>query len=162
MPGLFGIVTKGNLERVDELCNGPSRDAFLASLQSNSSMLEIVVEFGIAVNVAEERHLERQFFRDWWPAAQELAGGSGVEKVFREGLIQAMNASGDRAIDCYWGWYPAEDGPVTIALCGSPQQLTFILLTPQPPTQQAGLDEIIIVNADAEGVVVNDLSITGD
>jgi len=150
MPGMPEVVAKPlMLERLDEVLNDAGRRGrFANDLRSGGKLIDIAVDHGIARTDLEKRHLREDWFRAWWPTAQNHAGG--VEEVMRQGLIAAAEEAEKRGlpVDCYWCCDPGhehhrnghddpEDGEVEVTVSWSKSQITLILQTPHPPPPEA-------------------------
>jgi hypothetical protein len=165
---IFGNVSKGYLlQRLDALSQDRSKLSQLLNDLHNApdDLAGIYHKHGILRTAEEISHIRHHWCAAWWPHSQP------VEPIIRRGFITAMEVAlrdpktnrerePHLPIDTYWIFYPGSStqsvGPggspggqpsVEVAITWSEQQVTLILLSPEPPSpgEPGTVDEPIFV-----------------
>jgi hypothetical protein len=142
------------MQKIDEVANGPLRQAFLNVLRTPGDYGENWVQFLVTHGLEQARadYVLEYWFNQPQPPDNEQYGYwqayQPIEPIIRQGLIEAIDLARHLPIDSYW-FNGAET--VEVYLTRSPQQVTRITATPPSPapirplTQLPHLADILVV-----------------
>ena len=162
MGGMPEFIAKGAiLAQMDAFSINGDLTALRDALLNSPDTMDVIgdaAHFNVLQTSDQVGHMRNDWFWTWWPSEQP------VEPIIRRGVIEALNRaiSTKLPICFYWVCTPRYDSdatdssstdnePVQVAVAQSPQQITVIFHTPDPPYLPAGVedDNLTVVKRDA-------------